>query len=158
MIFKTVEWATPSGVRLELCLYLIFQQLLNTSYFSCFTTHDTHLHRSTWKIVAFVTIVHSVSECVCACLEGTCQQAFQTQSQGDCCAPAEPKPPKKQNKTTLFITPLKTQTLLPLFSTSFRFSLPPLLLSFLNHTLQPYDLSSLTWTRSILFWFKRKVH
>lgn len=89
-----------------------------------------------------VCVCLRVSVCVCACLEGTRQPTFQT------AAPLQSPNPQKKNKATLFITPLKTQTLLPLFSTSFRFLLSPsLLLSFLSHTLQPSDLSSRTWTR-----------
>ena len=155
--FKTVEWATPSGVCLFMkatsaARHLCF--MLNTSYSSCLGTHNVHLHHSTRKIAAFGTIVPKPCVCVCVSVyvctrsEGTCQPTFQT------AAPLQ-SPNQKKNKTKQhFSSPhLKLKhsasvhhlfPLSPSPPSSFSFS-------FLNHTLQPYDLSSLTWTRGIFF-------
>lgn len=82
--------------------------------------------------------------CVCACLEGTCQPTFQT------AAPLQ-SPKNKKTKQHFSSPHLKLKD-----SCIWSLSLHPssLLLSVLSHSLQTYDLSSLTCTRKILFWFK----
>lgn len=130
---KAVEWAAPSGAAFVHERNSQHRQsglfTASTSSSSCFSVHNAHLHHSTCTIVAFGTIAPSVCVCKCACV---CLLMFgmhlsanlSNLVSGSLLRPCRaPSLQKTQNKTTLFITPLKTQTLLPLFSTSFRFTL-----------------------------------